>query len=183
MKISLPNGIEAWFDVDDITIHVWGSSWTGREVVTVCQGERKEVISSKRSWRFKTPHAFEHKGHNYLVALGVGFGGAGVELYRDGVLIDSDQINTTGFRIDPATGKLDWKHALKSLALPLVVGLAVGMVIPPFLVGLRSRRYAAMASRCFGVIPPNGLPPISRTPPLGFRRQPFELYWADITDR
>ena len=28
-----------------------------------------------------------------------------------------------------------------------------------------------------------GLPPISRTPPLGFRRQPFELYWADITDR
>jgi hypothetical protein len=60
MKISLPNGIEAWFDVDDITIHVWGSSWTGREVVTVCQGERKEVISSKRSWRFKTPHAFEH---------------------------------------------------------------------------------------------------------------------------
>jgi hypothetical protein len=69
----------------------------------------------------------EHKGHNYLVALGVGFGGAGVELYRDGVLIDSDQINTTGFRIDPATGKLDWKHALKSLALPLVVGLAVGI--------------------------------------------------------
>ena len=127
MKISLPNGIEAWFDVDDITIHVWGSSWTGREVVTVCQGERKEVISSKRSWRFKTPHAFEHKGHNYLVALGVGFGGAGVELYRDGVLIDSDQINTTGFRIDPATGRLDWKHALKSLALPLVVGLAVGI--------------------------------------------------------
>jgi hypothetical protein len=27
-------------------------------------------------------------------------------------------------------------------------------VIPPFLMGLRSRRYAAMASRCFGVIPP-----------------------------
>jgi hypothetical protein len=30
-------------------------------------------------------------------------------------------------------------------------------VIPPFLVGLRSRRYAAMASRCFGVIPPKAM--------------------------
>jgi hypothetical protein len=57
----------------------------------------------------------------------VGFGGAGVELYRNGVLIDSDQINTTGIRIDPATGKLDWKHALKNLALPLILGLAVGI--------------------------------------------------------
>ena len=127
IKINIRNGIEAWFDVDDITIHVWGSSWTGREVVTVCQGEDKRVVSSKRSWRFKTPHAFEHGGHHYLVALGVGFGGAGVELYRDGVLIDSDEINTTGIRIDPATGKLDWKHALKSLALPMVAGLLIGI--------------------------------------------------------
>jgi hypothetical protein len=43
MKISLPNGIEAWFDVDDITIHVWGSSWTGREVVTVAFNIPKQI--------------------------------------------------------------------------------------------------------------------------------------------
>jgi len=127
MKANLRNGIEAWFDVDDITLHVWGSSWTGREVVTICHGEDKRVVSSKRSWRFKTPHAFEHNGQQYLVALGVGVGGAAVELYRNGVLIDSDQINTTGIRIDPTTGKLDWKHALKMLALPLAVGLVVGI--------------------------------------------------------
>jgi IS5 family transposase len=30
-------------------------------------------------------------------------------------------------------------------------------VIPPFLVGLRSRHHAAMASRCFGVIPPKAM--------------------------
>jgi len=30
-------------------------------------------------------------------------------------------------------------------------------VIPLFPVGLRSRRYAAMASRCFGVIPPKAM--------------------------
>jgi hypothetical protein len=31
------------------------------------------------------------------------------------------------------------------------------VVIPPFLVGLRSRCHAAMASRCFGVIPPKAM--------------------------
>ena len=127
MKVNLRNGIQAWFDVDDITLHVWCSNWTGREVVTVYQGDDKHVVSNKRSWRFKTPHAFERNGQHYLVSFSVGFGGAGVELYRNGVLIDSDQINTTGIRIDPATGKLDWKHALKNLALPLILGLAVGI--------------------------------------------------------
>ena len=127
IKVNMTNGIEAWFDVDDITLHVWCSNWTGREVVTVYQGDDKRVVSDKRSWRFKTPHAFEHNGQHYLVAFSVGFGGAGVELYRNGVLIDSDQINTTGIRIDPATGKLDWRHALKNLALPLILGLAVGI--------------------------------------------------------
>lgn len=135
MKANITHGIEAWFDVDDITIHVWGSSWTGREVVTVCQVEDKRVVSSQRSWRLKTPHVFEHRGHHYLVALAVGFGGASVELYRDGVLIDSDQIKTIGIRIDPATGKLDWKHAIKTLALPMVAGLVVGIGFG-YLIGL-----------------------------------------------
>jgi hypothetical protein len=126
IKIDIKSGIEAWFDVDDITIHVWGSTWTGREIVTVCKDEDKRVVSTRRSWRLKTPHAFEHSGHHYLVVLGVGFGAASVELYRDGVLIDSDQINTLDIRIDPATGKLDWKHAIKYLAVPMLVGLLVG---------------------------------------------------------
>lgn len=127
IKIDIKSGIEAWFDVDDITIHVWGSMWTGREVITVWQGEQKRVVSSKRSWCFKTPHAFEHNGQQYLVALSVSFGGAGVELYRNEMLIDSDQINKSGIRIDPATGKLDWKHALSRLALPAIVGALIGI--------------------------------------------------------
>ena len=36
-------------------------------------------------------------------------------------------------------------------------GKAFHTVIPPFLVGLRSRHHAAMASRCFGVIPPRAM--------------------------
>jgi len=126
MKISLSRGTETWFDVDDITIHVWASTWSGREIVTVCQGQQKRVVADKRSWRLTTPHEFEHDGQHYRVVLLVGFGKAAVELSRNGVLIDSDEINKSGIRIDPATGKLDWKYALKELALPLLAGLAVG---------------------------------------------------------
>lgn len=127
MRLNLKSGIEAWFDVDDITIHIWASSWTGREVVTIYQGEQERVVSSKRSWSFHTPHAFVHNGQHYVLTLRIGFGEAAVELYRNGVLIDSDEINTSGIRIDPVTGKLEWKHALKHLALPLMLGLAVGI--------------------------------------------------------
>ncbi len=126
MKMTMQRGIEAWFDVDDITIHVWASTWSGREVVTVCQGQQKRVVSDKRSWRFSTPHEFEHDGQHYRVLLLVGFGKATIELSRNRVLIDSDEINKSGIRIDPATGRLDWKYALKELGLPLLAGLAVG---------------------------------------------------------
>lgn len=126
MKISMTRGSEAWFDVDDITIHLWASNWTGREIVTVWQGQHKHVVSNKRSWRFSTPHEFEHDGQHYRLLLLVGFGKVAVELYRNGSLIDSDEINRSGIRIDPATGKLDWKFALKELALPLLAGLAFG---------------------------------------------------------
>ncbi len=126
MKMNMQRGIEAWFDVDDITIHVWASTWSGREVVTVYQGQQKRVVSDKRSWRFSTPHEFEHDGQHYRVLLLVGFGKATIELSRNRVLIDSDEINKSGIRIDPATGRLDWKYALKELGLPLLAGLAVG---------------------------------------------------------
>ena len=127
MKISVTRGSEAWFDVDDITIHLWASTWSGREIVTVCQGQQKRVVSDKRSWRFSTPHEFEHDGQHYRVLLLVGFGKIAVELYRNRVLIDSDEISKSGIRIDPATGRLDWKYALQELALPLLAGLAVGV--------------------------------------------------------
>ena len=42
------------------------------------------------------------------------------------------------------------------LAHHLALEIRAG-VIPPFLVGLRSRHHAAMASRCFGVIPPKAM--------------------------
>ncbi len=127
MKMNMKRGIEAWFDVDDITIHIWASSWTGREVVTLRVNGQDRIVSDKRSWRLNTPHEFDHDGHRYQLKFRVGFGTAAVELYRDGALIDSDKINRSGIRIDPATGRLDWGHAMKKLALPLVVGIIVGV--------------------------------------------------------
>ena len=127
MKLSMRRGIEAWFDVDDITIHLWASNWTGREKVTLIEGDQARVVSRQTSWRFKTPHAFTHNGHRYRLDLSIGMGKAMVELYRDGTLIDSDQINQSGLRTNPATGKLDWGHAMKYLLVPLLAGAAVGV--------------------------------------------------------
>lgn len=135
MKISMQPGIEAWFDVDDITICIWASSWIGREIVTIRVDGRERVVSDRYSWRFRTPHEFSHNGHRYRVDLSVGFGKAAVELYRDDVLIDSDQINRSGIRIDPATGKLDWGHTMKRLVVPLLAGVGCGVAFG-YLVGV-----------------------------------------------
>ena len=135
MQMNMKRGIEAWFDVDDITIHIWASSWTGREVVTIRNGGREHVVSDKYSLRLKTPHEFEHDGQGYRLEFRVGLGKAAVELYRNGVLIDSDQIERSGIRINPETGRLDWGHAMKQLVVPLLAGVACGAAFG-YLVGV-----------------------------------------------
>ncbi len=128
MRNKLIQGTDAWFDVDDITIHVWASNWTGREIVSVRNGGREMVVSDKRSFRFQTPHEFDHDGHRFRLDFRVGFGKVVVELYRDGVLIDSDLIDNSGIRINPDTGRLDWDFATKKMIVPLFAGLAAGAV-------------------------------------------------------
>lgn len=46
-------GLEAWFDVDDITIRIWASSWIGREIVTIRVDGRERVVSDRYNWRFR----------------------------------------------------------------------------------------------------------------------------------
>ena len=127
MKISLARGTETWFDVDGITIHFWGSNWTGREIVTVRNGGEAHVVSDVRSLRFKTLHEFEHKGRRYALDFSIGLGKAEVQLFREDKLIDSDLVDNSGIRINPETGRLDWGHAMKKLVLPLVAGIIVGV--------------------------------------------------------
>src|SRR6056297_2058958 len=56
MEVGFRKGIRTFFDIDGITIALWGSAWTGREIVTVDD----RVVSRKWSLRLVTPHHFEH---------------------------------------------------------------------------------------------------------------------------
>lgn len=86
MIVSARRGIQCYFDVDDITISVWGSAWTGREIKKVDD----RVVSNKLSIRFSTSHDFEHQGHQYQVRFIIASAFTGlirVELIRDGELV------------------------------------------------------------------------------------------------
>lgn len=127
MIVSARKGIQCYFDVDDFTISVWGSAWTGREIVKVDD----QVVSSKLSIRFSTTHNFEHRGHRYQVRFLIASMSTGltrIELYRDGKLIDFDEARHRSIRIDPATGKVDWRAGWKGLVGWVLLGGVVGAV-------------------------------------------------------
>lgn len=128
MRISARRGVECFFDVDDVTIRVWGSVWTGREVVELDD----QIVSSKYSFRMSTPHEFSHAGHDYKVIFRIAAimtGLVEIELHRDGVLIDSDQGRHASVPIDSATGRVDWRrYAREILIYALLGGLAGGVL-------------------------------------------------------
>jgi len=126
MQVGLNKGINAFFDIDDITIAFWGSAWTGREVVTVDD----RVVSDKRSLRYVTEHHFEHAGIHYKLVFrlkSIMRGLMHIELYREGELVDSDywrQMALIG--VDPSTGEFSlWRTALK-IAPFFVLGILFG---------------------------------------------------------
>ncbi len=131
MKVGF-SGFERWFDVDGINIRYWGSNWTGREIVSIIDGDSEQVVSDKRSFRFKTPHEFEYQGRNYRLDLGLGlsahnlFGYIELLLYRDGELVDSDTYGSKAPQVNPETGRLDWVWAMKKIVVPLLAGGIVG---------------------------------------------------------
>ncbi|NGX16299.1 hypothetical protein [Wenzhouxiangella sp. XN24] len=125
MKVSLRHGIECWFDVDDITIRVWGAPWSGREVISVQDAAGERVVSQKRNLRFNSPHEFEYGGHLYRVEIRLKFGVAEIRLFRDGELIDSD-LHDGGVRINLETGRMNWSATLKKILPALVLGGLVG---------------------------------------------------------
>ncbi|MGB0514489.1 MAG: hypothetical protein ACPGJE_06590 [Wenzhouxiangellaceae bacterium] len=129
MKISMRSGVDGWFDVDDITIRFWASAWTGREIVWIQNGSGEHVVSDKRSFRFKTPHEFNHGGHRYRLEYRIGATVVEIQLFRDGELIDSDLYDNGSLRVDPETGRLDWRSVLKKIGPALVAGALGGAAI------------------------------------------------------
>ena len=133
MKISLKRGIECFFDVDDATIRVWASAWTGREIVEL----DSQVVSNKRSLKFSTPHRFHHNGHQYEVVFKISSLMSGlfeVFLYRDGQLIDSDQGRHSSIPVNRETGQVDWRRYGSHILLWALGGGLIGGAFG-FLVG------------------------------------------------
>ncbi len=126
MRVSLRHGITCFFDVGELTIKVWGSAWTGREIIEIEDSAGQRVVSDKRSLRFQTPHDFDHDGHQYRVTFRVNLGLVEIRLYRDGELIDSDLHDGRGVTLDPVTGLMDWPTTLKRILPALLLGLAAG---------------------------------------------------------
>lgn len=126
MNISLKRGIECFFDIDDATIRVWASAWTGRELVEL----NDQVVSNKRSLKLSTPHQFQHGGHDYEVVFRLSSVVSGlfeVFLYRDGELIDSDQGRHGSIPVNGETGQVDWRrYGLHILLWTLAGGLVGG---------------------------------------------------------
>lgn len=125
METGLRRGIRAYFDVDDITIGFWGSAWSGREAVTV----EDRLVSSKRSFRFVSEHRFTHAGVDYRIVFRVESllrGRMRIELYRDGTLIDSDQVSQSQLGFDPRTGTFSVRRLLWKLAPFFLIGMVTG---------------------------------------------------------
>jgi hypothetical protein len=129
MRVDVRKGIRTFFDIDGITIAFWGSSWNGREVVTVDD----RVVSKKWSLRYVTEHHFECNGIRYKLVfrvLSLLRGEFRVELYREGDLVDTDfhKMNAggTGLGVDPDTGQFSGWVLAKQLGPYFVIGMAAG---------------------------------------------------------
>lgn len=125
MKAGLRKGIRAYFDVDDITISFWGSAWTGREVVAIDD----RVVSSTRNLRFVSEHQFEHAGIDYRIVFRVISmlrGEMHIELFRNGELVDSDEVRQNKLGIDPRTGRFSKWRLLRKIAPYFVLGMLAG---------------------------------------------------------
>jgi len=125
MEVGLTKGIHAYFDIDNITISFWGSSWTGREIVKVDD----RVVSKKLSLRFATSHHFEHAGIRYKLVFTVESmirGKLHIELYRDGELVDSDRFSQNHLGVDPETGRFSMRRLARTLGPYFVLGMLAG---------------------------------------------------------
>lgn len=89
-SVSLFQGVQCYFDIGEHTISVWGSAWSGREIVRV----DNQVVSDSRNFsRLQSRHDFTLDGVSYHLVFkteSILRGHYAVYLYRGDTLIDSD---------------------------------------------------------------------------------------------
>jgi hypothetical protein len=125
---AVTKGMTSYFDIDGVTITLWASAWTGRETVHVDD----RLVSDRRSFSRETWHEFSHGGRQYRLKVRVVsllHGGLRCELYRDGALVDSDELAIEIWARDPETGRIDWKQEFRSLGYIVLAGAVVGFAV------------------------------------------------------
>lgn len=127
MNIDWKKGISCYFDIDDITITVWASSWSGMESVSI----DGEVISSFRGWGKSSSHTFSHGGIDYEVRIAcqsLMSGQFAITLLREGQEVDSDQGSVTGVDVIGEDGTLQWGTLIRKIGPVFLLSAGLGMV-------------------------------------------------------
>ncbi|WP_126764643.1 hypothetical protein [Aliidiomarina iranensis] len=135
-SLKMFKGGNFYFDVNGQQVRVWFSSFSGKEEIYV----NEALVSSNRSWRKISEHAFHLEGETYRVRVGVrnwseAFKGIYIaELYRGKELIDEDEINMIGDAKEP----FSWRKFGIGLLPWLIGGFIVGFLGSKFAFSLFS---------------------------------------------
>ncbi|MEJ2516356.1 MAG: hypothetical protein P8102_14225 [Gammaproteobacteria bacterium] len=129
MEIDWKRGVRCYFDVDGVTIDLWASYWNGREEVRV----DGELVSSQRSLRMSTTHAFSWNGVDYELVVAWRKGRFVVTLYRDGVEIDSDEASMIGTGLTDSEGQLLWGRVARKIGPVFLASGLLGAAFGYFL--------------------------------------------------
>lgn len=124
-NVSFFQGIQCYFDIGEHTISVWGSAWSGREIVRV----DNQVVSDSRNLSLRqNRHDFTLGGVSYYLVFkteSILRGHYGVYLYRGDTLIDSDDGCYTLFRMGKWPG---WRGVLLWVLLYFGSGAIFGFL-------------------------------------------------------
>lgn len=123
LSVSLIHGITARFEIDGQELVVWGSSWTGMEKVWL----DGELLSEKRSLRFKTIHSLSVKGTEYEVEFDVS------QAYKSDVSVsvvkDGAHFKTMTFNYyRDENGKFNWQKFSTALLAGAAAGFSAVMI-------------------------------------------------------
>lgn len=121
-SVTFLQGVQCYFDIGEHTISVWGSAWSGREIVRVDD----QVVSDSRNLSLRqNRHDFTLDGVAYHIVFkteSILRGHYGAYLYRGDTLVDSDDGSYT-FQLGKWRG---WRGVLLWVLLWFIGGAIFG---------------------------------------------------------
>ena len=120
-KVSLTQGYWFYFDDEGTQIAAHGSALSGKENVFI----DGEIASTKRSFKRKSTHDFQYKGHNYQVVFfmeSILTGTLSCSLYKNAELISA---TTKSY----AMKTFNWQIFLTAMAVGAICGYSTVWLI------------------------------------------------------